>query len=378
MPRERAAVSALFLLNGYVVGNWAPMIPEFKARLGLDEAVLGLMILVVGAGSLVLMPVVGAAIARDGSQRVARMTALGLSPMLVLVALAGNLWVAGAVLFVLGGLIGGLDVAMNANAVAVERGMRRAIMSSCHGWWSMGGLIGSASGGMLLAWLGPVGHAAVVCAASLALLAGAWPRLLHDRPKAGAAKAPLRLPRTLLPWLIGVVALFCMIPEGAVLDWGALYLQQELGASTEVSGLAFAAFSATMAAMRFSGDPIREWLGARLALRVSTLVAMAGLMLAGLAPTAGLAVAGFAFAGLGIANMVPIVFSAAGNMPGLPPGIGLSLVTFLGYSGMLFAPSLIGFVAGRVGLATIFASLPVLYILVLAMSHHAVHADLRR
>lgn len=375
MPRERQAVSAMFLMNGYVVGNWAPKIPEFKARLGIDPATLGLLILAFGVGSLLLMPVVGAIIARDGSQRLVRATALALAPLLLAVTLAPTLWSAALTLIVLGGFTGGMDVAMNANAVAVERGMRRAIMSSCHGFWSLGGLIGAGTGGLLIAAIGPLGHAIVVMAACFALIAAAWGGLLHDRPEKGAPKPPLRLPRSLMPWLIGLVALFCMIPEGAILDWGALYIQGELGGGVAVSGFGFAAFSATMALTRFGGDPIRDRLGAVLTLRISTALAALGLVAAGLAPVPAVAVAGFAIAGLGIANMVPIVFSAAGNLPGLPPGIGLSLVTFMGYSGILVAPSAIGFIAAHTGLAPIFLGLPLLYLLVLAMSHHAAHAD---
>ena len=153
-----------------------------------------------------------------------------------------------------------------------------------------------------------------------------------------------------------------MIPEGAILDWSALYLQEELGASTATAGLAFAAFSATMAAMRFSGDPIRDRLGAVTTLRVSTLVAGTGLLVAAWAGSVVGTAAGFALAGLGIANMVPIAFSAAGNLPGLAPGIGISVVSFMGYSGLLFAPSLIGFIARHTGLAPVFTALPLLYI----------------
>lgn len=378
MPRSRWAVSALFLANGYVVGNWAPKIPEMKARLDIGEGVLGLLILVFGVGSLVLMPVVGGIVARDGSQRVLRLLALVLAPILLIVSLTPDLLTTAVAMLCLGGFVGGMDVAMNANAVAVERAMRRAIMSSCHGFWSLGGLIGAASGGVLLAWIGPIGHALVVLVVCLVLTGLAWPSVLRDQPEAGTPKAPLKLPRTALPWLIGLVALFFMIPEGAILDWGALYLRDELGASVETSGLAFAGFSATMAVMRFSGDPIRDWLGGVRTLRLSILISTTGLIISGLAPNPAVALAGFAVAGLGIANMVPIMFSAAGNMPGLPPGIGLSLVTFMGYAGMLFAPSVIGFLAAHTGLGPIFLCLPLLYLLAYPLSHHAAHADMGR
>ncbi|HTO30422.1 MAG TPA: MFS transporter, partial [Pararhizobium sp.] len=288
-----------------------------------------------------------------------------------------NVWTSAAALFLLGGFVGAMDVAMNANAVEVEKSMRRAIMSSCHAYWSLGGLLGSAAGGLLMANFGVLPHAIFATIVCFSLVAIAWPMMLHDQPHPDTAKQKLRLPLTPLPWLIGLVALFSMVPEGSVLDWGALYLRNELGASVALSGFGFAAFSATMAIMRFAGDHVRDRFGAVKTLRVCTVTALVGLVLSGLAPNAPLAILGFALAGIGISNMVPIAFSAAGNMPGLAPGIGLSIATFMGYSGMLFAPSLIGFIGEHTGFAIIFACIPILFIVVLILSHHAVHADHR-
>lgn len=375
MSKSRLAVSLLFLMNGFVAGSWAPKIPEFKDRLGIGEGVLGLLILGFGLGSLVLMPIAGGLIARVGSEKVAKATALVLSPLLLVLTLMPDISTAAVVLFLLGGFVGGMDVAMNANAVEVERSMRRAIMSSCHAYWSLGGLIGAGIGGFLMARVGVLPHAIAVTALCLVILAIAWPMILADQPHAAAAKEKLRLPMTPLPWLIGIMALFSMVPEGAVLDWGALYLRNELGASTELSGFGFAAFSATMATMRFAGDHVRDLLGARRTLRICTVTALAGLVVAGLAPNAPLAILGFAIAGIGISNMVPIAFSAAGNMPGLRPGIGLAVATTMGYSGILFAPSLIGLIAEHTGFAIVFTLIPVLFAVVLLLSHHAVHAD---
>ncbi|MDQ0318066.1 MFS family permease [Pararhizobium capsulatum DSM 1112] len=375
MPKIRLAVSLLFLMNGFVTGSWAPKIPEFKNTLGIGESVLGLLILTFGVGSLVLMPIAGGFIAKLGSQKVVRVTAIILSPLLLLLTLVPNVWVAIGAMFLLGGFVGAMDVAMNANAVEVEKTMRRAIMSSCHAYWSLGGLIGSAIGGVFIAHFGVLPHAIFVTIVCFSVLAIAWPMILHDQPHPDTAKERLRLPLTPLPWLIGLVALFSMVPEGTVLDWGALYLRNELGASVALSGFGFAAFSATMAIMRFAGDHVRDRFGGVKTLRVCTLTALVGLVLAGLAPNAPLAILGFALAGIGISNMVPIAFSAAGNMPGLAPGIGLSVATFMGYSGMLFAPSLIGFIAEHTGFAVIFTCVPILFIVVLLLSHHAVHAD---
>jgi predicted MFS family arabinose efflux permease len=375
VTRERAAVALMFLMNGFMVGAWAPKIPEFASRLGLSESALGLMILIFGLGSIVMMPVAGMQIARVGSTWVTRITAVLGLPTLLFLSLIGNIWTGALAIFLFGGLIGAMDVAMNANAVATEKHMRRSIMSSCHAFWSLGGLIGSASGGFLIAILGVVGHSLLVTACAALLVAAAWPMLLLDTPHPEEARQPLRLPRSPLPWLIGLVALFSMIPEGAILDWGALYLRNELGASVELSGLAFGAFSLTMAAMRFAGDLVRDRFGAVNTLRFCTLASIIGLLTAGFASGPAMAILGFAIAGIGISNMVPIAFSAAGNLPGMAQGIGLSVVTTMGYSGILVAPSLIGFIAEHISLAAIFAGLPLLHLVVLGLSGLARHAD---
>ncbi|KAA1179611.1 MFS transporter [Rhizobium tropici] len=373
--KPRAAVSLMFLLNGFMVGCWAPKIPEFVERLQLTKFELGLMILVFGVGSLVMMPLAGAQIAVRGSRIVVRAFAVLLLPMILALTLAPNVWTAAIALFLFGGFIGAMDVAMNANAVSVEKSMRRAIMSSCHAFWSLGGLLGSAIGGLLILRWGILGHAEASTAIAVLFLVVAWPMVLGDQPHPDEAKPKAKLPMIPLPWLLGMVALFCMVPEGAVLDWSALYLSQEKGASVVLSGFGFAAFSATMATMRFAGDFVRDWLGAIKTLRVCTVFAIVGMLTAALAPNAEIAILGFALCGIGISNMVPIAFSAAGNIPGLQPGIGISVVTTLGYSGMLVAPSAIGFAAEHVGFSPVLMALPVLLLVVLAFSSLARYAD---
>ena len=373
--KSRAAVSLMFLLNGFMVGCWAPKIPEFAERLQLTKFELGLMILVFGVGSLVMMPLAGAQIAVRGSRVVVRAFAVLLLPMILALTLAPNIWTAAIALFLFGGFIGAMDVAMNANAVSVEKSMRRAIMSSCHAFWSLGGLLGSAIGGLLISRWGVLGHAEASTAIAVLFLVVAWPMVFGDQPHPDEAKPKAKLPMIPLPWLLGIVALFCMVPEGAVLDWSALYLGQEKGASVALSGFGFAAFSATMATMRFAGDFVRDWLGAVRTLRVCTIFAIVGMLTAALAPNAEVAILGFALCGIGISNMVPIAFSAAGNIPGLQPGIGISVVTTLGYSGMLVAPSAIGFAAEHVGFSPVLMALPVLLLVVLALSSLARYAD---
>lgn len=372
----RMAVSLLFLMNGFMVGAWAPKIPEFAERLHLNKTELGLMILLLGVGSLTFMPIAGIVMARTGSRPVTLGFALLMLPSLLFLTFAPTIPLAAIAIFWFGGAMGAMDASMNTNAVATEKAMGRAIMSSCHAFWSLGGVIGSASGGLLITYAGVGWHAMIATAFAVAVLALAFPFVQKDPPHPQEEGAPRRgLPLQLTPWLFGIMALFSMVPEGAVLDWGALYVRQELGASLAASGLAFAAFSGTMALMRFLGDLVRDRYGAVKTLRVSASFAIIGMLIAGLAPSAPYAIAGFALCGLGIANMVPIAFSAAGNMPGVAPGIGLSLATFMGYSGLLAAPSLIGFTAEHTGFKPIYLFLPVLFAVVLLLSPLARHAD---
>lgn len=381
---QRLAVSLMFLANGFVVGSWAPKIPEFAARLDLDESALGLMIMCFGIGSLCAMPAVGAMISKNGSRRIMLLVASATIPCLLLVTLAPSIWTAAAALFLMGALIGGMDVAMNANAVEVEKRQARAIMSSCHGFWSLGGVAGAALGGILIELYDVHLHAMVASLLTAVAVVIAWPRVIADPPHKAAHDAsqassgvsrPSLLTAGATVWLTGIICLIMMTPEGAILDWGALYLRQELGADPALSGLAFGAFSAAMALMRFLGDLVRDRFGAVRTFRVSAVLAMIGLTLAGLAQSPQMAIAGFAIAGLGFANTVPIAFSAAGNFPGLPQGLAISVVTFMGYSGILFAPSVIGFVAEHTGFSVIYLALPVFVIMPLVFSGLMRHAD---
>lgn len=373
--RGRLAVAAMFFANGFIIGSWAPQIPLVLSRLGITETTLGLLILVFGLGALVAMPWCGYLMARHGSRAILRVFAVLSSFALLLVALANNLWLIAPAMFFLGGVIGAMDVAMNTNAVVVEKRLGRAVMSSSHGFWSLGGFAGGASGGLIIQSVGHLVHAGMVTVVVFAIVAVAIGMLVEGERPAAQEHARFSWPSNPLVYLVGFMALFSMIPEGAVLDWAALYLQQEMGSDIATAGFAFAAFSATMAAMRFLGDGVRNRFGAVATLRVSALIAAAGMLVAGLAPHAWLAIAAFAFSGLGIANMVPIAFSAAGNQDGIESGTGMSVVTTMGYSGILVAPSAIGFLGERVGFALIFVALSGLLVVVSLMAGLARSAD---
>ena len=377
LRRGRMASATMFLANGFLMGSWAPQIPQLLPRHQITETTLGLLIFLLGVGAVGAMALSGGLIGRYGSRKVLRVFAATASVTLAGVVLAPNLWVLAVMLVIMGALIGCMDVSMNANAVELERHLGRAIMSSSHGFWSLGGFAGASIGGWVIGQIGVQGHAIAVAVVTLGAVLLALPHVMGDPPHPAhhtdtAAKGWPRRPAI---YILGVMALFSMIPEGAVLDWAALYLQQEHATGVATAGFAFALFSGTMAVMRFAGDAIRNRYGAVQTLRASALIAAAGLMGAAVAPNAPLVIASFGFAGLGVANMVPVMFSAAGNFPGLSAGMGISIVTMLGYSGILVAPSSIGFVADHIGFRVTFGTLALLLIAVALMAGRAAAAD---
>lgn len=378
--RGRWAMTAMFLANGFIIGSWAPQIPLLMTRLEISETLLGVLILLFGIGALVAMPSSGILMARLGSRAVLQGFALLACFGLLVVVAVPTFWLVVPAMIFFGGVVGGMDVAMNTNAVSVEQHMGRGIMSSSHGFWSLGGFFGGGIGGLVIQTQGYFVHAVIVTALSLAIVAVAQKFLVEDpahRASANKPAAKFEWPRNPTVYVIGLIALFCMIPEGAILDWAAIYLKQELDADIAVAGLAFAAFSGTMATMRFLGDHVRHRFGAVRTLRVSSIVAAAGMLLAGLASDPLTAIAAFAFAGLGVANIVPIAFSAAGNQSGISTSAGMSVVTTMGYSGILVAPSVVGFIGERTGFSPVFIAMSFLLVAVFLLGGLVRTADFR-
>jgi len=382
--RARWAVAAMFLANGFVMGAWAPQIPLLMPRHGVTESVLGLLILVLGLGAVSAMLFAGRLISHFGGRRVLSLFSLALIPVLPMVVFSPNLWVLALFMAFFGAMAGCMDVAMNAQAVEIERRIDRAIMSSSHGFWSLGGFIGGSAGAWVIAQWGSEVQSLLTAAVVATIVLSAMPFLLPDAPKpvvpdATAVPKTRLFPKDFHIWLLGFLAFFAMVPEGAVLDWAAIYLQKELGADVFVSGLGFAFFAGAMAVMRFAGDTVRNRFGAVRTLRISGFLGAAGLMGGALAPYDWVAIVSFATAGLGVANMVPILFSAAGNHPRLPSASAISIVTMVGYCGILVAPSTIGFLAEHAGFRPTYAGLSLLLVVVAVLAARAADADgLRR
>jgi MFS family permease len=346
----RLAVTVAFLAHGGLFGTWVSRIPAVQNDLGLTEGELGIALFIGALGTLTLLPVAGWSVSRAGSRPVMTVSLPACAATLPLLALAPALPALALGLFAFAATSALLDVAMNAHGLQVERQRGRPLLSSFHAAWSFGGLVAAAIGGLVAAaGIGPVPHFVVV-----ALVLGAagvvTSRLLLptdvDRPE-----VPVGFRRP--PRALAVLALlaFCgLVAEGAAADWSAVYLSGSLGSGPGVAALGFATFSLTMATVRLAGDRLTERWGPSALTRRGGILAGAGLAGALVIGMPWAALVGFACMGAGLAAVVPLVFRAAGSMPGFPAGAGIAAVTTVGYAGFLVGPPVIGGVAELVGL----------------------------
>jgi fucose permease len=346
----RRAVGAIFFINGAVIASWVPHIPALKERHAIDDGELGLVLLAMAAGAVLALPVAGWLVGRMGSRLVTSVAATALCVALPLPVLSPSVTLLSLALVLLGACNATLDVAMNAQAVVVERRYRRAIMSSFHGLFSLGGLAGASAAGLAMA-IGVPGAlhvigTAIACAAAV----GCCLPWLVPSVTSGIASGRVFARPTGVLLRLGVLAFCGLLVEGAIGDWSAVYLRDTLRGGAPIAAAGFAAFSLCMAGGRFAGDRMVAYFGPRSVLRASSALAAIGLA-AALAvgdPVAG--IAGCGMVGLGISNVIPILFSAAGRVPGVQDGTALAAVATTGYLGLLAGPPLIGLAADLAGL----------------------------
>jgi MFS family permease len=345
----RLAVLAIFFLSGFGFGNWAVRIPAVQERLGLGEGLLGLALLGMAVGSLVSMPLAGGLISRLGSRRVVGATALAYSLMLPLLAVAPNLALLVASLALVGAATGSLDVSMNAQAVAVEKGLGHPIMSSFHAAFSLGGLAGAAAGGTVAAaGIGVAPHLTAVAGFSLVAFVFAYRLMLPAGVDRGEGGEPAFARPTRALAGLGIISFCVLLGEGAMADWSAVYLSGTLGTGPGLAAAGFAAFSATMVAGRLLGDGLIARFGRAALVRAGGAVSAVGLGVSLAVAHPAAALVGFGCAGLGFSIVFPAALSAAGRAESAGPAI--AAVATAGYFGFLVGPPSIGFVAEAVGL----------------------------
>jgi fucose permease len=368
---RRWATTAIFFANGAALGTFVAQIPWIQERFDLSKSAMGLVLVGMSLAVILAFPIAGQAIVKHGSERITRLGSVADALAVNLIVLAPDPVLVPVALFVFGASSATMDVSMNAHGVSVERDLGRPIMSSLHAGWSFGGMTGAGlAAGLAALGADPRIAVAIASVALLALVAYTTPRLGHGSTAEGEEAPRFTLPsRGVL--LLAVLCLLVMVTEGAMADWGGLYLRQDLGTSAAVAALAFSFLTAGMTAGRLVGDWINSRLGPVAVLRggaLLTAVPLAAMLLIG-APAGALA--GLFVIGLGVANGVPLMFSAAGRQPDTPPGPGIAAVSSLGSLGFLAGPPFIGVLADAVSLPWALATLILGAIVVFALARRA-------
>jgi MFS family permease len=365
LTRLRIALTVFFALDGFIFAGWVVRIPAIKEQTGASDSALGLALLGVSAGAVITMVFTGRLCRRYGSHPMTVILGVLLSLSISLPPLVHSALILGAVLFVFGMAYGGINVAFNSAAVDLVTALQRPIMPGFHAAFSLGGMVGAGLGGLVAGSLSPTRHLAGLTVTGLLVTAVAGRALLRQEPPAppGPATpedaAPRRIDaRTRGPVIVfGLIALCTAYGEGALADWGALHLKQDLHAPPGTAAAGYSCFALAMTVGRLSGTALLERIG-----RVPTVVAggataAAGMLLGSLAPSVAAALIGYAVTGLGLANLFPVAVERAGALAG--PG-GVAVASTLGYGGMLLGPPAIGFMADWFSLSAALTSVAAL------------------
>ncbi|MGJ1267244.1 MFS transporter [Sphingobacterium spiritivorum] len=369
------ATKAIFLVCGLAISSWAPMVPYAKDRLGINDADLGILLLLLGAGAIAMMPVSGILSHKYGTRRVILVAALATALILpLLLVISSPIWM-GVSLFLFGGALGTVDVAMNAHGVQVQNSAEKPIMSSLHGLFSVGGLFGSLGLGFLIKMgLPPITAIVAICILLICIVSWNF-RFLFDMHTekeliAKFAAAPDEKKKTGVSWLqasilfLGLMCFITFLSEGAMLDWSAIFLRENKGVAPELAGVGYAAFSVAMATMRLLGDRIISRLDGKTVVVGGSVIAAAGIFIAVAASWLPLTLFGFILLGIGAANIVPVFFSEGGRIRNVPATIAIPVISTMGYAGQLAGPAMLGYISFRFSIDTAFLLIAFLMLIV--------------
>jgi MFS family permease len=359
-PKAQRATRLVFVVAGLGMATWAPLVPLAKARAGLDEGTLGLLLLCLGVGSIVAMPPSGALTTRFGCRRVLVISVGLMCVALPLLATLSSVpWLVAALLL-FGAAMGSVDCAANVQAIIVERASGRSMMSGFHGLFSLGGILGAAGVTALLsAGLPPVAATVSVVALIGAAIVAAAPGLLtHGSESQGPAFA---IPHGAVLF-IGVLCFVVFLTEGAMLDWAALFLISARDIEPSHAGFGYAVFALTMTVGRLTGDAVVRRAGGKTVVVLGSLLAAAGLVTATLVPAWEAALLGYALVGAGCSNIVPVMYTAVGRQQIMPEGVAVVAITTLGYAGILVGPAFIGLLAEATSMSVAFLTVAVLLV----------------
>ena len=375
LSAQRLSTRFSFFGLGFATAAWAPLIPFAQQRLHFNHADFGLLLLCSGLGAMLAMPATGKIVQRVGCR-----VPIGFALLLLAVLLPSlSLWTTplmmAITLFLFGTAAGSLGVALNIQAVVVEKNSLKSLMSGFHGMASLGGLAGVLTITALLA----LSISAVMSAFAVSLLLviivflsvpyniKAVENTLLEASSKVKKSIRQRLPQPLII-LIGIACFIIFMTEGAAMDWSGIYLTQQYGVNTAFAGLAYTFFAIAMTTGRFTGDYLIRYFGEKKLLTYSAICATLGLALVSIAPYWWLVLVGYTLVGTGCSNIVPIMFSRAGRQTVMPSAVALSCVSTMAYTGILVGPAFIGMVSELIGLSTVFMALSGLLLLIVALN----------
>ncbi|SMC35292.1 MFS transporter [Sporomusa malonica] len=360
---EQLSTRVAFFIAGFGIAAWAPLVPYAKNRLGIDEGVLGLLLLCLGAGSIITMPLAGALAARFGCRMMIWVASLLICVSLPLLAMVASVPALIITLLIFGAAIGAVDVVVNIQAVIVEKASGRAMMSGFHGLWSVGGFVGAGIvSGLLGAGASPLAAVFCVIVVIVGLLLTFGKHLL---PYGSEEKdAPLFVLPKGIVLFIGVLCFIVFLAEGSMLDWSAVFLSSQRGVDFSHAGLGYSLFSVAMTIGRLSGDRVVQAFGGKKILIFGGICAALGFTITIFIPTWIASLIGFGLVGLGASNIVPVLYSVLGRQKVMPANLAVSAVTTLGYSGILAGPALIGFIAHTTSLSFAFLCVAAMLLIV--------------
>jgi MFS family permease len=360
--RARRAISIVFFINGMTLAAWISRIPTITDRLDLSNAQVGMSLMAIAGGALVAFPLSGKRISTHSSRNALTIFSCILIGALPFIGLATNLWMLIPILFCLGFGNGGMDVAMNAQGVEVERFYGRPILSTLHGFYSLGAFAGAGLGAIAAGIsLHPFPHFIISAVLAAIGLRYVQTTLVDDAPDHRALEAEPTFafpPRAL--WFLGAVVLAAAVGEGAMADWGGLYLKNHLDTSGSTAAFGFAMFSLAMLLGRFSGDVMVAKFGPINVVRYGGLAAGAGLAAGVLVDRPWSAIVGYCAVGFGLAAAFPLVFRAAAHHPTIAQGRAVAAVATIGYTGFLAGPPILGWIAEWTSLRVLMIAVAVL------------------
>ncbi|MBF0891368.1 MFS transporter [Gluconobacter sp. LMG 1744] len=364
--RAQHSTRLAFLIAGFSGAAWAPIIPYVKLRCGLTDANLGLLLLCLGMGSIIAMPIAGSLAGRFGCRWIIAMATLAVCCALPVLASSDFMPLLVAALIIFGAGVGSIDCVVNVQAVIVERGCQKTMMSGFHGLFSVGGLLGAVGVSSLLSLGFTPTQASLVVVVLLFLSAClALSGLLTGRTSSDAGTA-FALPHGIV-LIIGIMCFIVFLAEGAAIDWSAVFLATVRHVEMRYTGLGYVAFASTMTVGRLLGDRLVRHIPGRMLVVGGSLLAAMGMFLVTMFPVWQLTLVGYALVGAGCANVVPVLYSAVGRQTFMPEHLAVSAITTLGYSGILVGPAALGFVAQSANLPIALGSVGVLLIFVTMM-----------